>query len=476
MLFNSGDFFFFFLVVYVLYVSIPHRAQNILLLAASYFFYGYWDWRFLILIFISTVVDYFSGISIKSARDSLNQTLAKRWLILSLMVNLGILGFFKYFNFFADSFSSFMSLFGWEVSITTLNIILPVGISFYTFQTMSYSIDVFRGHTKPTKHFADFALFVSFFPQLMAGPIERFKKLFPQIQNKRSITYNHLTEGGWLILWGVFKKVFIADNMSPYTFWSVYSLESPNAGDLYVGCIAFVFQMYCDFSGYSDMARGLASLLGFKLSINFNLPYFTTNPSKFWQKWHITLGYWLRDYCYGPLAKAIKNKHNKKLALIITFALAGLWHGADLRFIFWGIAWSIAVSTHIICQPLLSIIKKEGGKFKNLLGILGWIYTMHFWIFTGIIFVSANLTNVWEAYTILFTDFTYSDNTFKDFLTVIYFGWPLIFVQFAQYLSKDLDIIRKWPIPVKFSFYIILLFLLLVSGAEGGAEFIYFQF
>ena len=182
MLFNSGDFFFFFLVVYVLYVSIPHRAQNILLLAASYFFYGYWDWRFLILIFISTVVDYFSGISIKSARDSLNQTLAKRWLILSLIVNLGILGFFKYFNFFADSFSSFMSLFGWEVSITTLNIILPVGISFYTFQTMSYSIDVFRGHTKPTKHFADFALFVSFFPQLMAGPIERFKKLFPQIQ------------------------------------------------------------------------------------------------------------------------------------------------------------------------------------------------------------------------------------------------------------------------------------------------------
>ena len=476
MLFNSGDFFFFFIAVYLLYVVLPHRSQNRLLLAASYFFYGYWDWRFLGLILISTIVDYSAGIAIHSAKTTQNNLVAKRWLIFSIVVNLGILGFFKYFNFFIESLISFTELFGWELSFTTLKIILPVGISFYTFQTMGYSIDVYRGVSKPTKHFFDFALFVSFFPQLMAGPIERFKRLFPQINNPRIITYDYLTKGGWLLLWGVFKKVFIADNLAPYTFWSVTSLSSPVTSDIYLGMIAFSIQFYCDFSGYSDMARGLAYLLGFKLSLNFNLPFFATNPSIFWQKWHITLGYWLRDYCYGPISKSLKSKHNKKIALIITFILAGLWHGADWRFIVWGIIWSIVLFLHVLSIPLIGKIKRKNNVIEFLTGFFGFIYTYHFWVFVGVLFVMEDLHDTYNAFYLLFTNWGYSENTIKDMVTVLYFSWPLIFVQLLQLIYQDLDIIRKWPIIFKFSFYLILLFLLATNGAQGGSEFIYFQF
>ncbi len=476
MLFNSGQFFFFFIAVYLLYVKLPHRWQNYLLLVASYIFYGAWDMRFLILIFISTVVDYSAGILIHEKQEANKITVAKRWMILSVVVNLGILGFFKYFNFFAESFTDFVHLFGWQVSNPTLQIILPAGISFYTFQTMSYSLDIYKGQLKPTRHFFDFALFVSFFPQLMAGPIERAKRLLPQIQNPRHITANMITEGGWLILWGVFKKVFIADNLAPYSYWSVVTTQSPTSGDLYIGLIAFAVQFYCDFSGYSDMARGLASMMGIKLTLNFNLPYFATNPAAFWQRWHITLSSWLRDYCYAPLVRSRLLNGNKSIALVLTMAIAGFWHGAGWRFILWGILWGSAMLAYRFLIPTLSHFKNKGKLTRNVLGVIGAIFTFHLGMLVGQFFVTAEIQLGWNNIVILFSDWSISSYTLFDMKALLYYIWPLVLMQIAQAYSKNLYIVLTWPYLIRLAVYSILLFLLITSGAEGGAEFIYFQF
>ena len=476
MLFNSGDFFFFFIAVYLLYVRLPHRGQNILLLIASYFFYGYWDVRFLLLIFISTIVDYTSGIIIYEHKQNQNDKLAKRWMLLSVFVNLGILGTFKYFNFFAESLYDFAQIFGWEISYTTMNIVLPAGISFYTFQTMSYSLDIYKGSLKPTRHFFDFALFVSFFPQLMAGPIERAKRLLPQIQKARVITSEYLAQGGWLILWGVFKKVFIADNLAPYSYWNVVTSSSPTSGDLYVGIIAFSVQFYCDFSGYSDMARGLAYMMGFKLTLNFNLPFMATNPAAFWQKWHITLSSWLRDYVYAPIVRSRLLKGQRSIALILTMSIAGFWHGAGWQFILWGTLWGLAMIGYRESLPVIGYLKKKGPQVSALLGVGGAIFSVHTWMLVGQFFVTPSIYMGWSNIVTIFTDWTASSYTLLDLKAVLYYIWPLLFMQFAQFKSKDLYIILKWPYMVRLSVYSLILFLLITSGAEGGAEFIYFQF
>ncbi len=476
MLFNSGQFFFFFIAVYLLYTQLNHRWQNRLLLVASYAFYGAWDMRFLSLIFISTIVDYTAGILIHKNQQANNARAAKRWMILSVVVNLSILGFFKYFNFFADNFVDLANLFGWHVSITTLKIILPVGVSFYTFQTMSYSLDIYRGNMKPTRHFFDFALFVSFFPQLMAGPIERAKRLLPQIENKRILSAEKVMMGSWLLLWGVFKKVFIADNLAPYTFWSTTMSMSPTAGDIYLGGLGFVIQFYCDFSGYSDMARGLAAMMGFKLTLNFKLPYCSTNPAVFWSRWHITLSSWLRDYCYAPILRSQGVFGNKTMALLGTMAISGFWHGADWKFILWGTLWGSAILLYRKLTPLFNILKKRGPVWNNTLGILGAIYTFNLWLIVGQLFftpdVMRGLSNMW----IIFTDWSISEHTIKDLFTLMYFAWPLFIMQIAQFLSKDLYIIFRLPYPIRVFIYAGLLFLLITSGAAGGAEFLYFQF
>ena len=269
MLFNSLEFAIFFPLVLGLYVCFRRRGQNLLLLAASYLFYGWWDWRFLSLIFVSTVVDYFCGRAIGATTEPKRR---KRWLWLSVGVNLGILGFFKYFDFFASSLTDLLSLVGMRANPGTLNILLPVGISFYTFQTMGYTIDVYRGRMEPRRNFLDFALFVSFFPQLVAGPIERARVLLPQIENPRRITFAGLSDGVYLIAWGLFKKIFIADNLARYVD-PVFTDAGPVQGAaVLLAVYAFAFQIYCDFSGYSDIARGCAKCLGFELMVNFNLP------------------------------------------------------------------------------------------------------------------------------------------------------------------------------------------------------------
>ena len=302
MLFNSLEFFIFLPIVFILYwfVFKKHlKTQNIILLIASYVFYGMWDWRFLSLILLSTIVDYFVGIKIDSITD---KPLRKRWLWVSVFFNISLLGFFKYYNFFVDSWVDMVSFFGYEMQSTwTLKVILPVGISFYTFQTMSYSFDIYYKKLKPTKNFLSFAAFVSFFPQLVAGPIERASNLLSQILNKRTFSYEQSVSGLKLVLWGLFKKIVIADSLGPIVDDIFSNYTTYPASTLILGVTLFSFQVYGDFSGYSDIAIGTAKLFGIELMSNFKFPHFSRNVAEYWQRWHVSLSTWFRHYIYIPL-------------------------------------------------------------------------------------------------------------------------------------------------------------------------------
>jgi alginate O-acetyltransferase complex protein AlgI len=337
MLFNSLEFLIFLPTVFFLYWFVFQknlRIQNSLLLISSYVFYGWWDYRFLSLILLSTVVDYFVGLMI---HDSNDKKIRKFYLWISILFNLGLLGFFKYFNFFIDSWIDLLGVFGYEQKSTwTLNVILPVGISFYTFQTMSYSLDIYYEKLKPTKDFISFASFVSFFPQLVAGPIERASNLLPQILTNRVFKYEQGVHGLRLILWGMFKKVVIADSLAPHVDTIFANYITLNGGVLFLGLIYFSFQIYCDFSGYSDIAIGISKLFGFELMSNFKFPYFSRDIGEFWRRWHISLSTWFRDYLYIPLGGSKEGKWLSLRNIFIIFIVSGFWHGANLTFIMWG--------------------------------------------------------------------------------------------------------------------------------------------
>ena len=338
MLFNSIEFFIFLPTVFFLYWFVFQKnlkVQNLLLLISSYVFYGWWDYRFLSLIFLSTVVDYFVGLKIHNSND--NKT-KKSYLWVSILFNLGLLGFFKYFNFFIDSWIDLLSAIGYEQKSTwTLNVILPVGISFYTFQTMSYSLDIYYKKLKPTKDFISFASFVSFFPQLVAGPIERASNLLPQILKNRKFQYDQGVDGSRLILLGMFKKVVIADSLAPFVNTIFFNYEVFNGGVLLLGLFYFSFQIYCDFSGYSDIAIGTSKLFGFELMSNFNFPYFARDIGEFWRRWHISLSTWFRDYLYIPLGGSKRSRLSTIRNIFIIFIISGFWHGANWTFISWGL-------------------------------------------------------------------------------------------------------------------------------------------
>ncbi len=335
MLFNSFAFFVFFPIVFCLYWFVFNKSlrwQNVLILIASYFFYGWWSYRFLGLLVLSTLLDYYFGFQVASA----NKKKSKFFLWLSVINNLGILGLFKYFNFFITQFQQGIELLGFHTNPVLLSVALPIGISFYTFHGMSYVFDIYRGHQKPVKNYIDYAVFVSFFPLLVAGPIERAHHLLPQVQSRRTFDYKQAIEGCRLIIWGMFKKVVIADGLASYVDSVFNNYQFENGSTLVVAAIAFSFQIYGDFSGYSDIAIGTAKLLGFELLSNFKFPYFSRDIAEFWRRWHISLSSWFRDYLYIPLggsrngrAKAIRNT-------FIIFLISGFWHGANWKFIAWG--------------------------------------------------------------------------------------------------------------------------------------------
>lgn len=336
MLFNSIDFAIFLPVVFALYWSLNGRSltlQNLFLVAASYTFYGWWDWRYLGLVVFSTVVGYGSGIGIVRARDGRAKDL---WLLVSIAVNLGLLGFYKYFNFFVDSFTTAFTFFGGEIGARSLHIVLPIGISFYTFQTLSYSIDVYRGHIEPTEDYVAFSAFHSFFPQLVAGPIERATHLLPQFYVRRRFEYAEAVDGLRQILWGLFKKVVIADSCAQFADTIFDGSSAYSGSTLLLGALFFTIQIYGDFSGYSDIALGTARLFGFRLMQNFAFPYFSRDIAEFWRRWHISLSTWFRDYVYIPLGGSRGGAWRKARNVFIIFLASGLWHGANWTFLVWG--------------------------------------------------------------------------------------------------------------------------------------------
>lgn len=336
MLFNSIDFAIFLPIVFLLYWFVAKKnlkLQNLLIVAASYVFYGWWDWRFLSLIIFSTGVDYAVGLSLKTEDK---QSKRKFLLWISIIVNLGFLGFFKYYNFFLENFTTAFSFFGAEINANSLKIILPVGISFYTFQTLSYTIDVYRRKLEPTKDIIAFAAFVSFFPQLVAGPIERATHLLPQFYKQRSFDYTMAVDGMRQILWGLFKKVVIADNCAQYADTIFNNSAEYSGSTLILGTMFFAFQIYGDFSGYSDIAIGTSRLFGFDLKKNFNFPYFSRDIAEFWRRWHISLSTWFRDYLYIPIGGSRGGTWVTVRNIFIIFIVSGFWHGANWTFIVWG--------------------------------------------------------------------------------------------------------------------------------------------
>lgn len=466
MIFNSLNFWAFFSLVFGLYLMLPHRWQNRMLLVASYFFYGCWDWRFLSLIALTTTVDYLVSHRVVACSDP---GLKKRWLLVSLVTNLTILGFFKYFNFFAGSAQALLASLGFHIEPWKLQIVLPVGISFYTFQSLSYTVDVYRGDLKPATSLFNFALYISFFPQLVAGPIERATHLLPQVESPRKLSWDRAREASWLILWGLFKKVVIADNLAVIAD-AVFNGQTPQT-TLYVlvGVYAFAFQIYGDFSGYSDMARGLARLMGFDLMLNFNNPYFARNPSEFWRRWHISLSTWLRDYLYIPLGGNRKGERRTYINLALTMLLGGLWHGAAWTFVAWGAYQGALLALHRAWRGE----ERKGGSRAGWWPMVGMF---HLACLGWLLFRAQTIGQVGTMLSGLVTpgDFVRAD--LSPWLTLIALCAPLWFVQILQEKTGD-------PLaPMKLSLFprtilLAVIFLMLWTlGNTGSRAFIYFQF
>ena len=468
MVFNSLDFVAFFAVVYGLYVVLPHRGQNFLLLLASYAFYACWDWRFLSLLFLSTAVDYILALKIS---ESESPVLRKRYLIASMCVSLGVLGFFKYFNFFADSLASLLQSMGWDIQASHLNIILPWGISFYTFQTMNYTIDVYRRHMEPCRNLFNFAVFVSFFPHLVAGPIMRANVLLPQVNNKRTVTWQQVSDGTWLCLWGLFKKVVVADNLATIADAGFADGVEHTLGSMLIAVYAFAFQIYCDFSGYSDIARGISKFMGFELMVNFRNPYFAVNPSDFWRRWHISLSTWLRDYLYIPLGGSRKGPGRTYVNLTITMLLGGLWHGANWTFVVWGAFHGLFLAAH---RFVAGDERKQAshGRWSRILCMVGMFHAVCVgWVF----FRATTFTQAWSMLSAV---------VHPELGAVFWSGlalmgllcWPIWLVEWMQEKTDDDMVVHRLSLVPRATLYTILVVMLLVLGNTGSRTFIYFQF
>ena len=472
MLFNTLQFGVFFALVLTLYTLLSHRRQNAMLLVASYFFYACWDWRFVSLILISTVVDFYVGAWLHRCADARRRKFILGW---SVVFNLGFLGFFKYFNFFSASLQALLHAVGVDAHTATLSIVLPVGISFYTFQSMSYTMDIYRREIEPTRSLRDFALSVAFFPHMVAGPIQRARSLIDQVERPRTITREGVAEGCHLILWGLFKKMVIADNLSLAVDHVFASSSSYGATEVFVGTLSFALQIYCDFSGYTDIARGAARLMGFNLMLNFNLPYFARNPQDFWRRWHISLSTWLRDYLYFSLGGNRHGELRTYANLLLTMILGGLWHGASWTFVIWGFYHGSLLCIHRLATRLLPMPKPARPLWQALwkwacIGTM-FLFTLYGWL----IFRASGTHQLW-AMTQAFLHVRPTPELLRGVVKLLFYCWPLLLVQLCQYRTGDLLIVRRAPVVVQALFYLICFYYILIFGVFDAQSFIYFQF
>ena len=481
MLFNSLSFAIFFPIVFIVYWALNkknYKWQNLLLLVASYYFYSCWDWRFVFLLAFSTALDYYSGIKIHEAE---NKARKKFWLILSVGLNLGFLGFFKYYNFFIDSFAELLLSIGFQPHFTTLNIILPVGISFYTFHGLSYVFDIYNDKIKPTRNVIDYTLFVSFFPLLVAGPIERATHLLPQIQRARKFTYERATDGMRQILWGLFKKMVIADNSAIYANQIFANYETASGSELFLGAIFFTFQIYGDFSGYSDIALGTARMLGFDLLKNFNFPYFSRDIAEFWRRWHISLSSWFKDYLYIPLGGSKGGNWMRIRNTFIIFLVSGFWHGANWTFIVWGGLNALFILPSIIMKTNrnnMDIVAK-GRVFPSMKEALQILITFNLEVFAWIFFRAESVSHAFGYIKNMFSGslLHFPDLNKAALATLILIGFMVV----VEWLGRENNYgIEKAFFRanrfLRWSFYGFIILLIGLFMQTQESPFIYFQF
>ena len=484
MLFNSIDFAFFLLSVFFLYWFVSNKSyktQNILLLVASYFFYACWDWRFLFLLVFSTFLDYFSGLKMSKAK---NDAYKKVWFWLSVSINLGFLGVFKYYNFFAQSFSDAISNFGLQINPWTLKVILPVGISFYTFHGLSYLIDIYKNKIKPENDFIAYSVFVSFFPLLVAGPIERATHLLPQIKKERKFDYAKSVDGLRQILWGLFKKIVIADRCADYTNIIFNNSAEYSGSTLLLGAVFFSFQIYGDFSGYSDIALGTARLFGIDLLRNFAFPYFSRDIAEFWRRWHISLSSWFKDYLYIPLGGSKVKMWRKISNTFIIFLVSGFWHGASWTFIFWGFLNALYIMPSIVFNTNRNnlTIVAEGKYFPTIKEFLQMGLTFFLTTIAWIFFRAENLTSAFGFIFNIFNSSFFKIPAIKNDYPIMIFAPCALIIMFmsvewigrhGEYAIQNMDLIKHKKL--RWSIYILLALAILLS--QGKVQnFIYFQF
>jgi len=482
MLFNSLDFALFLPIVFFLYWFVANKnlkMQNLLIVVASYVFYGWWDWRFLSLILFSSLVDYAVGMGLEKEE---NQHKRKILLWVSILVNLGFLGFFKYFNFFLDNFVTAFSVFGMELKANSLNVILPVGISFYTFQTLSYSIDVYKKKLVPTRDFIAFSAFVSFFPQLVAGPIERATHLLPQFYTKREFDYAKAVDGLRQILWGLFKKIVIADNCAEYANLIFNDSSTYNGSTLVLGALFFTFQIYGDFSGYSDIAIGTSRLFGFDLMRNFAYPYFSRDIAEFWRRWHISLSTWFRDYLYIPLGGSKGGTWMKVRNTFAIFIVSGFWHGANWTFIVWG------ALNAIYFLPLLLTKKNrtnlhgvaEGRILPSVKELMQMLATFSLTVLAWIFFRAKDLTHAFDYLSEILSNSLFKmPNTVELKSSLIVIVLVLLFIV-IEWIGRDghyaiAHLNNKYNRIIRYSIYYSIIIAIIWFGGKEQ-EFIYFQF
>ncbi|MGV3696527.1 MBOAT family O-acyltransferase [Flavobacterium sp.] len=484
MLFNSLHFALFLPIVFFCYWFLTHkslRAQNILLLVASYFFYACWDWRFLFLLFFSTFLDYFTGLKMAA---SVTQKQRQFWFWLSITVNLGFLGVFKYYDFFAKSFAAAVSQLGFQTNPMLLDIILPVGISFYTFHGLSYVIDIYKDRIKPEKDFVDYAVFVSFFPLLVAGPIERATHLLPQIKSERKFDYTKAVDGLRQILWGLFKKVVIADSCAKFAN-EIFANQTDYSGStLVLGALFFTFQIYCDFSGYSDIALGTARLFGIELLRNFAFPYFSRDIAEFWRRWHISLSTWFRDYLYIPLGGSKGGNWMRIRNTFIIFLVSGFWHGANWTFLVWGFLNALFIMPSIVLKTNrnnLDIVA-QGRIFPSFRELFSMLLTFGLTVFAWIFFRSESLPDALFYIGRIASKSLFSVPHFSGIGTAIPLALFLLFFFFIEWLGREKQFALQsiglhWKKPFRWSFYTFLVISIYYFSCIGtNEEFIYFQF
>jgi len=481
MLFNSLDFAIFLPIVFILYWFVAKenlKLQNVLIVVASYVFYAWWDWRFLSLILFSTIVDYIVGLKLRTEEKQSNR---KVFLWTSIIVNLGFLGFFKYYNFFLENFASAYSLFGMEINANSLNIILPVGISFYTFQTLSYTIDVYKNKLEPTQDFIAFSAFVCFFPQLVAGPIERAANLLPQFYKERTFEYHKAVDGMRQILWGLFKKVVIADNCAVFANQIFNNSVDMNGSTLVLGAIFFTFQIYGDFSGYSDIAIGTSRLFGLDLKQNFATPYFSRDIAEFWRRWHISLSKWFRDYLYIPLGGSRGGAKMKIRNTFAIFLVSGFWHGANWTFIAWG-----ALNALYFIPLLLSNNNRnnlnalaEGKTLPSLRELIAMLSTFLLTVFAWIFFRAENINHAFSYIGGIFSSSILSMPNINEKGTALVTVCLIVLFLMLEWVNRihNHGLYRVFENSNFYRrvVYFILVFLI-ITHISSEQEFIYFQF